>query len=141
LSTLTKDQLALLAGSHSEDRSAIAWLAVAKHSPFVFEFASEVLYGKVAAHDSILRPSDYEAYFSSKAVAHPELGRLTDHSRAKLRQVLICMLKEAGAIKKGPELGIIHRPLLSAEVARAIADDSPVWLSAFLVPMQEIGIR
>ncbi len=141
LSTLTRDQLDLLAHSHSEDRAAMAWLSIIKYSPFVFGFASEVLRAKLAAYDTGLRLSDYEDYSGLESVAHPALAALTDKSRAKLRQVLVRVLKEAGILGKGTDLGIVHRPVLSPAAVRAVSQDSPRWLAGFLVPDEEIGGR
>ena len=79
-----------------EDRTAIAWLSICKHSRFVFEFAAEALRDKLVAHDPTLRPSDYESYVENKSLAHPGLARLTPSSKTKIRRVLLTMLTEAG---------------------------------------------
>lgn len=141
LSTLTLDQLALLAQATAEDRTAIAWLAACKHIPFAFDFASEVLREKLAAHDAVLRPSDYEVYVENKSLSHPELARLASSSKYKVRQILLRMLTEAGLVMKGAALGTIQRPPLSPAVVRAITADNLNWLAAFLVPDSEISQR
>ena len=140
LETLTYDQMILLAQATAEDRTAIAWLAACKRVRFAFEFAAEVLRDKLAAHDTILRPSDYESYVENKNVLHPELGRLKSTSKNKIRQVLVKMLTEAGLLAKGSALAI-HRPALSPAVVRVIIADSPHWLAAFLVPDLEFPIH
>lgn len=140
LETLTYDQMVLLAQATAEDRTAMAWLATCKHVRFAFEFASEVLRDKLAAHDAVLRPSDYESYIENKCLPHPELGQLKPTSKNKIRQVLLKMLTEAGLLTKGSAL-TIHRPALSPAVVLAITTDSPHWLAAFLVPDLEIPHR
>ena len=139
LATLTHDQLILAAQATAEDRAAIAWLAVCKSIRFAFEFTSEVLRDKLAAHDAFLRPSDYEAYVENKSLSHSELARLTTLSKNKVRQVLLRMLAEAGLLATGAALGTIQRPALSPTVVRAITSDSPDWLAGFLVPDAEIS--
>lgn len=141
LETLSHDQLVLLAQAPSEDRAAIAWLAACKHIPFAFEFAVEVLRDKLAAHDPILRPSDYEAYLENKSVSHPALARLTPSSKNKIRQVLLKMLSEVALLAPGESLGVTQRPTLSPGLVRVITADSPHWLAAFLVPDSEIPPR
>jgi hypothetical protein len=141
LGTLTRDQLLLVAQATAEDRAAIAWLAACKHIRFAFEFAVEVLRDKLAAHDPVLRHSDYEAYVETKGLAHPELARLTASSKSKIRQVLLRMLSEAGLLAAGAALGSIKRPALSPPVLRVITADSPHWLAGFLVPNTEIRSR
>jgi hypothetical protein len=141
LETLTKNQIILLAHATAEDRSAIAWLAACKHIRFAFEFAAEVLRDKLAAHDPILRHSDYEAYVENKGLAHPEFARLTISSKSKIRQVLFRMLSEAGLLVSGAAFGTIQRPALSPAVVRAVTSDNPSWLAGFLVPDIEIPNR
>ena len=140
LETLTHDQMVWLAQATAEDRTAMAWLAACKRIRFVFDFAAEVLRDKLAAHDAVLRPSDYESYVESKCLPHPELGRLKPTSKNKIRQVLLKMLTEAGLLAKGSAM-TIHRPALSPAVVRVITADSPQWLAAFLVPDVEIPHR
>ena len=140
LETLTHDQMVLLAQATVEDRTAMAWLATCKRIRFAFEFATDVLRDKLAAHDAVLRPSDYESYVENKCLPHPELGRLKPTSKNKIRQVLLKMLTEAGLLAKGNAL-TIHRPALSPAVVRVITADSPQWLAAFLVPDMEISHR
>lgn len=139
LANLTRDQMTLLAHSTADDRAAIAWLAALKHIQFVFDFAAEVMRDKLAAHDPVLRHSDYETYVENRSASHPELARLTASSKNKIRQVLMRMLGEAGLLEPGSALGAIRRPLLSPAVLQAVTADSPRWLSGFLVPDAEMG--
>lgn len=138
LATLTHNQLELLSKANTEDRTAIAWLAALKHNPFAFEFAAEVLRDKLASLDLVLRHSDYEAYVENKKLIHLEIASLTSSSSGKVRRVLMRMLTEAGLLEKGTALGTIQRPVVSPEVVRVIASDSPHWLAGFLVPDAEI---
>ncbi|MCX7113877.1 MAG: DUF1819 family protein [Proteobacteria bacterium] len=139
LKCLTGGQIAILAQATAEDRAAMAWLAALKHIRFAFEFAAEVLREKLAAHDPILRPSDYETYVDNQSVSHPELIQLAASSKGKIRQVLLLMLAEAGLLGPGTSLGTLQRPVLSLAVLNAITADSPHWLAGFLVPDTEIG--
>jgi hypothetical protein len=138
LDILTPDQLELLANATAEDRAAIAWLGVLKTVQFAFDFAAEVLREKLAVQDPVLRHSDYEVFMDAQSVSHPELTKLTNSSRDKIRQVLLLMLVEAGLLVKGLGLGTIVRPVLSPNVLQAIVADSPQWLAGFLVPDYEI---
>ena len=139
LETLSDEQLTLLAQATAEDRVAMAWLAACKRISFAFEFVAETLRDKLAARDNILRPSDYETYVETKAIAHPELMKLSASTKIKIRQVLLKMLSEAGLLGAGIELGTIQRPVLSPAARHAITSDDPRWLAGFLVPDQEIG--
>ena len=139
LMRLTHIQITILAAATADDRAAMSWLAALKDITFAFDFAVETLREKLAAHDPILRPSDYEAYEDVKSSMHPELAQLSPPSKRKIRQVLLRMLREAGLLGPGPALGTIQRPVLSPSVLNAIKADNPHWLAGFLVPDTEIG--
>lgn len=139
IETLTPAQINLLAQSTADDRAAMAWLAAIKHTPFVFDFAGEVLRDKLAAHDPSLRHSDYEGYVDGKAAAFAELSQLKTSSKSKIRQVLLRMLAEAGMLSDGPALGTIQRPVLSQAVIRTVSADDRRWLAGFLWTEKEIS--
>lgn len=138
LQTLTHEQIALLASSTADDRSAMSWLAALKHNTFLFELAAELLRDKLAAHEAVLRRSDYERFIEVKEIFHPELRELTTTSRTKVRNVSLRMLIECGLLVEGDSLGTIQRPVLSPDAQRAIREDDPRWLAGFLVPDSEI---
>jgi hypothetical protein len=142
LTELTEEQLTLLTSAPAEDRAALAWLAAMKRSRFHFDYAAEVLRDMLAVHEPLLRPSDYERFTEAKSAAHPELARLSNSSRAKVREVLLHMLREAGLLggraRRGGALGTIMRPVLSPAVLHSIREDDPHWLAGFLVPHPEI---
>jgi Putative inner membrane protein (DUF1819) len=138
LEKLTHDQLMLLATGNADDRAAMAWLSAQKKIPFAYDFVAEVLREKLANHDPILRLSDYEAFLETKSFVHKELTRTSPTSKRKIRQVLLLMLTEAGLLTDGRDLGMIQRPVLSAQVTRSIVVDSPHWLAGFLLSSSEI---
>lgn len=138
LQLLTLPQLTLLAGAPAEDRAAMSWLAVCKRSSFMFDFVSGVLRDKLAAHDPVLRLSDYESYLELQTAAHPSLGSVTASSKVKIRQVLFRMLGESGLISPQRLASQIHRPVLSPAALHAVLTDDPKWLAGFLVPDHEI---
>ncbi len=149
LMTLSDAQLELLARGNLEDRAAMAWLGTCKHVALIHEFAIQVLRDKIAAHDPVLRPSDYESFLAAQALLHPQLSALTPQSKDKIRQVLFRMLVEAGLLLKtgGARTGsaktsgaaTIQRPVLSRAVQEAVKGDDARYLAVFLVPDAEIA--
>jgi hypothetical protein len=138
LQTLTHEQLSLLAHSTAEDRAAMSWLAMLKYNSFAFDFATEVLREKLAAHDPVLRPSDYESFVHLKAADHPEIAQMQESTLTKVRNVLLRMLTEAGILARGTAFGTIERPVLSPSAQSATSADDARWLAGFLVPDLEI---
>jgi hypothetical protein len=139
LQTLTPRQIEILATAPADDRMAIAWLAILKHSAFVYDFTAEVLRSKLDHHDAILRHSDYENFYLVKNVLHPELAALQPATQVKIQQVLKTMLREVGIMGQSPKDSSLQRPVLSHEVLNAILADNRVWLAGFLVSDNEIA--
>ena len=139
LQTLSRQQIEILAGATTDSRRAIAWLAILKHSAFVFAFSTGVLRQKIQNFDPVLRPSDYENFFNNESIAHPELGHLAASTKVKIRRVIKTMLREAGILISSSKDDLIRRPIIPPEVQNAIVADNPRWLAGFLVSDKEIA--
>ena len=138
LQKLTPDQIYAIAHTTSQSRIHLSWLAAVKHSAFLFDFAAEVLRGKLEQQDYPLRESDYRRFIEEKRVTHPELSRLTESSLGKVRRVLLAMLREMEILNDGEGLGLIRRPVLPTEIEGLIRAEDPGLLAAFLVTSLEI---
>lgn len=138
LQTLSRHQLELLVKSGADSRISLAWLAAMKHSSFLFDFASDALRSKVERHDYVLRESDYRRFIEESIPSHPELKRLSESTSEKVRRVLFAMLREAGILAKGEQIGVLQRPSIPHEVELSIRAENPAWLAAYLVPDSEI---
>jgi hypothetical protein len=138
LQTLTQAQIELVAYATLDHRTAMTWLSMLKHSQFVFDFASDLLRSKLETLDPILHPSDYEGFWQSQAVLHPELDKMTPASKAKIRQVLMLMLHEVGLLQTQQKNLTIQALVLPPQVISAIMTDNPRWLAGFLLSDQTI---
>jgi hypothetical protein len=139
LEHLTKDQIVLLAEGTSEERAAMAWLAAVKYASLLFEFAVDVLRGKLADLDPTLRHSDYDNFISARMLSHPELAGLTETSTRKIRNVLLLMLTEAGIVWEEKGELRIARPFLTQRVIKSIAAEDPRFFAGFLWTDAEIA--
>jgi hypothetical protein len=137
MQTLSHYQIQILATGSADSRRAIAWLSVLKLNGLVFAFASGTLRGNIEAHDPVLRPSNYEEFLETESLEHPELVDLTASTKAKIRQVLIKMLSEAGILGQDRKDFSLQRALLPPDVLSAIVADDRRWLAGFLVPDSE----
>jgi hypothetical protein len=137
LQGLTKPQLQLLAQGTSEERSAMAWLAVLKRIQIAADLSREVLLEKLSSLDPVLRRSDMAAFYEDSERDHPELGALAPSSQQKVRSSLLQMLRDAGLLAgkagKGGTLGTVQRPLLSPQVKEVVISDDPALLVGFLL--------
>jgi hypothetical protein len=137
LQGLTKPQLQLLARGTSEERSAMAWLAVLKRIQIAADLSRDVLLEKLSSLDPVLRRSDMAAFYEDREREHPELAALAPSSQQKVRSALLQMLRDAGLLAgkagKGGTLGTVQRPLLSPQVQELVATDDPALLVGFLL--------
>ena len=136
LQGLTNSQLQLLARGTSEERRAMAWLAVLKRIQIAAELSRDVLLEKLSSLDPVLRRSDMAAFYEDRERDHPELAALAPSSQQKVRSALLQMLRDAGLLagKAGESgtLGIVQRPLLSPQVQELVASDDPALLAGLL---------
>ena len=137
LQCLTGPQLQLLAQGTSDERNAMAWLAVLKRIEIAADLTREVLLGKLSSLDPVLRRSDMAVFYEDCERDHPELMALAPSSRQKVRSALLQMLRHAGLLAgkpgKGGALGTVQRPLLTPQVQELVASDNPALLTGFLL--------
>lgn len=137
LQRLNGPQLKLLARGSSDERSAMAWLAVLKRIEIAADLTREVLAGKLGSQDPELRRSDMAAFFEDCERDHPELAALALSSQQKVRSALLQMLRDAGLLVgkagKGGTLGTVQRPLLSPQVQELVTSDDPALMAGFLL--------
>lgn len=137
LQCLTASQLELLARGTTDERTAMAWLAVLKRIQIAADLTREVLMGKLSSLDPVLRRSDMAAFYEDRERDHPELGSLAPSSQQKVRSALLQMVRDAGLLTgkpgKGGMLGTVQRPILSPRVQEVVACDDPALLAGFLL--------
>jgi hypothetical protein len=137
LQCLTAPQLQLLARGTSDERSAMAWLAVLKRIQIAADLTREVLQAKLSNQDPELRRSDLAAFYEDCERDHPELAALAPSSQQKVRSALLQMLRDAGLLVgkagQGGTLGTVQRPLLSPQVQALVTSDDPALLAGFLL--------
>lgn len=137
LKTLTLDQLSFLLEAGLDEARKMAFIAVCKTYPFVYEFAVEVLREKMFQLDYQITEGDYFAFYNRKKESHPELEEISDHSKDKIRQVLFKILEEAKIIDNTKSKNI-QPQFLSAEFQTLLQEDDPDLLRVFFLTDQEI---
>ena len=76
LQRLTAPQIQLLAQGTSDERRAMAWLAVLKRLEIAADLTRGVLLKKLSSLDPVLRRSDMAAFYDDRERDHPELVAL-----------------------------------------------------------------
>jgi hypothetical protein len=109
-------ELELIATEGTGSRYA-AFAMCCRYYRLVGDFVHEVVRDKVAMHEDCLSLSDYYHFLEMKAPLHPELARLSETTRAKLRQVTFRMLTEGMLLEKAKEPRI-RIPAVPEELVR-----------------------
>lgn len=130
LKLLTPDQLHLLVQGTRREQQHLLWLAVCKRYRFIYDFAVDVIHEKYLRGDLLLTYDEYEHFFGRKAEWHPEVERVAASTRAKQRQVVFKMLREADLLTDEKQILAV---LLSDDVIRAIGRDDPAHFAIYPV--------
>lgn len=110
LKTLSRSELEFLVESRHQEQVYLLWIAVCRRYSFIAEFAVELLRERYITLKADVRREDFDSFFHRKSEWHPELDGLRPSTRAKLRQVLFKMLREADLLSTNH---LIHAALLS----------------------------
>lgn len=100
LQTLSASGLAMFPSLSYADQALMLWLAVCRYYEFIGDFAVEILAENYAVMKNMVSQADYAVFFNRKAECRPELDRLADSTKLKLRQTLFLIMREAGLIDK-----------------------------------------
>lgn len=104
LKTLNPAEVEFLLVSPGHDQAYLLWVAVCRHYQLIGDFAIEVLRERFGVLNTSLDHSDFDAFFNRKAEWHPELDKIAESTRKKLRQVLFRMLREANLLSGKGEI-------------------------------------
>ncbi len=136
LKLLSEDQIQLFLLGSRQEQQYLLWVAVCKHYSFIREFMAEVVREKYLRMDLELQPQDYEIFFEDKAEWHEELDKLKDSTKAKLKQVIFKIMREAEIISKE---NMIIPGLLTEPLTKVLAADDPALLAA--LPVSDMDIN
>jgi len=128
LKPLSAEHLAILVQEPAKDQAHVLWAAICKRYRFIHDFAVEVIHEKFLALDPNLAYADYDIFFNQKAEWHEELVRIQPSTRAKLRQIVFRMLREAELLSRRNRIVPV---LLSPAVEKSVMDDPTLSLAIF----------
>ena len=93
LECLTEKEIQILCAGYREDVDVILWLALCRRYRFIGDFAREVLHEKYLSRELQMKSADYNIFWESKSIQHPELSTLTTATCARLRQMLFHFMR------------------------------------------------
>ncbi|RWM08013.1 DUF1819 family protein [Mesorhizobium sp.] len=125
LRALSGEETDLLIEGTPQEQAVLLWLAVCRTYRFVAEFATEMLRERFLSFRVDLDYAAFDAFFEAKAEWNSELAAIRPSTRAKLRQVLFRIMREADIISPSDE---IRRTLLTPRLQSLIAPAELRWL-------------
>ena len=128
-SYLNKDALNLIASGFSNETQQILWFAICQKHSFILDFMKEVVREKYFMGQFELTNYDFDAFYNKKMLQYESLEKITDNSRAKLKQVLFKMLREVGILNNQNRIQAV---IPTANVVRVINSQSPEYLCIFV---------
>ena len=111
LETLDSSTLDRFMEASFEDKKLILLLSIFKCYSFVFDFARVTLCDKLIVFDFKVTPEDFNSFWNTMSVEHPELDKMTVTTRKKVRQVMLRIFVEAGLLLDTKNPIITPRPL------------------------------
>jgi hypothetical protein len=135
LQKLSDEQLLLLIEGNLSEQKHLLWFAICQTYLFIQEFAIEVLHEKFMSLNLEITELDYDAFFNRKADWHEELEIITVKTKAKLRQVVFRMLREADLLT---DENTIIRTMLSPRLINVLRSDAPMSYQVFPIQLFDI---
>lgn len=129
ISTLDQYEIEhLVQSADRHDQQALLWIAACRAYRFVREFATEVIRERFLSFQLDLPLESFDVLFSAKAEWDDRLAQISPSTRAKLRQVLFRMMREASVISDDNR---IFAAYLSPRLKTMLAENSPQDLILF----------
>lgn len=114
LQQLGLQELDLLGSAGVQDQVNLVWIAICRRFAFIADFMAEVVRERYLALRNDLAYPDFDAFLEAKRGQHPELAEISPSTKAKLRQILFRMLRDAHLLSKDNQ---ILTPTLSPELS------------------------
>jgi hypothetical protein len=131
LRTLTHAELQLLVTGTPIEQGYILWVAVCRCYPLIGRFATGILRERHLSLKTDLRHQEFDVFFNKQADCHANLDDFKPATRAKRRQILFKILREAELIDSNYR---IRPAILSQRLVQAISEidnTALTWFPAF----------
>ena len=137
IKTLSSKELNLLVDGNSDDQKLLCLIAFGRAYQFFRDFMDEVVQEKVTLFDFKITDRDYNSFVSRKSIDHEELELLAETTKAKIKQVILKVLHQAGLIDNIKDRNIIV-PIVDRKLEQIIAETDSNDLRLILYTDQKI---
>lgn len=133
LMLLNDDELDFLINGKEQDQKLLLWIATCRRYTFIKDFSIDVVIYNYKNLKKIVSRDEFDIFFNQKSQTHPELDKITELTRNKLRSVMFKNMREAGLIDKK---GLIIPAFPSNELIALLQDTSPEDI--YILPISNI---
>jgi len=128
LQMFTERELHLFRTSTDQDQRHLLWLAICRRHGFIADFYTQVVHDRYLSLKDTIGIDEFYIFWDQKAIDHPEVERISDLTKIKLRTVIFKMMREVGLITKNNQINTI---MLSPLVKNNILMNTPNELAWF----------
>ena len=122
LMLLNNEELDFLINGMESDQKLLLWIATCRRYTFIRDFSIEVIIYNYKNLKKVVNKDEFDIFFNQKSLTHPELDKITELTRNKLRSVMFKNMREAGIIDKS---GLIVPTFPSNEFISLLKNTSP----------------
>lgn len=137
VSYLTPSQIEVMVNSDLVTQKQLAFVCICKTYAFIRDFILEVIREKVLVYDFQISDGDYISFYRRKFELHEEMGKLTELTEKKIKQVIFKILEQAGLINDIKNR-TIQPQIIDNKLIKALVQDNPNWLKVLLVSDMDI---
>jgi hypothetical protein len=107
LQRLSNDELTFFISAGEQDQKHLLWLAICRRHRFIADFMVEVVHDRYVSLKDAVGAEEFNLFWTQNSVTHPEIERISDLTREKLRTVLFKMMREVGIISKDNRINTV----------------------------------
>ena len=115
LKAFTEEELKAFLTAPDQDQRYLLWIAICRRYQFIADFCIEVLHERYLSLKETVGVDDFNIFWEQKSLSHPEVERISDQTKIKLRSVLFKMLRDVGLLTKDYHINtVVLSPLVKS---------------------------
>lgn len=137
LECLNPAEIRIVCSDCQQDIDIVLWLALCRRYHFIGDFAKEVIREKYLSMQRHIDIADYAIFLERKSEFHPEIQKLTDSTRDRLRQMLFHFMRHCNLINRENN---IQTMFISSAIEELFKNGSSAEIAYFPIPQNMVKI-
>lgn len=97
---MSEEEMQLFYTGNDQEQRHLLWLAICRQYAFIRDFYLQVVQGHWRALKERVTNDDFNLFWAQKSVEHPEIERISNLTKEKLRSIAFRIMREVGLIRK-----------------------------------------